>query len=100
MNGAEVIAGRFAIVRPLARGNMGQVCEALDELTGDKVAVKTTFRATHQGSFAGVPASGRSVEVGGCDVFRVRDGKIVEYWSVVDVARVLQQLGALPGPPG
>ena len=44
MNGAEVIAGRFAIVRPLARGNMGQVCEALDELTGEKVAVKTMLR--------------------------------------------------------
>ena len=44
MNGSEVIAGRFAIVRPLARGNMGQVCEALDELTGEKVAVKTMLR--------------------------------------------------------
>ena len=44
MNGAEVIAGRFAIVRPLARGNMGQVCEALDELTGETVAVKTMLR--------------------------------------------------------
>ena len=44
MNGAEVIAGRFVIVRPLARGNMGQVCEALDERTGEKVAVKTMLR--------------------------------------------------------
>ena len=44
MNGAEVIAGRFAIVRPLARGNMGQVYEALDELTGENVAVKTMLR--------------------------------------------------------
>jgi hypothetical protein len=26
------------------------------------------------------------------------DGKIVEYWSVTDVGRVLQQVGALPGP--
>ncbi len=44
MSGAEVIAGRFAIVRPLARGNMGQVCEARDELTGETVAVKTMLR--------------------------------------------------------
>jgi predicted ester cyclase len=29
----------------------------------------------------------------------MRDGRIVEYWSVTDVARVLQQVGALPGPP-
>jgi hypothetical protein len=27
-------------------------------------------------------------------------GKIVEYWSVTDIARVLQQVGVLPGPPG
>jgi predicted ester cyclase len=32
-------------------------------------------------------------------IHRIRDGKIVEYWSVVDVAHVLQQIGALPGPP-
>jgi len=30
-------------------------------------------------------------------IHRVRDGKIVEYWSVTDVARVLQQLDALAG---
>jgi predicted ester cyclase len=30
-------------------------------------------------------------------IHRVRDGKIVEYWSVTDVARVLQQLGVVPG---
>jgi predicted ester cyclase len=30
-------------------------------------------------------------------IHRVRDGKIAEYWSVTDVTRVLQQLGALPG---
>jgi predicted ester cyclase len=29
---------------------------------------------------------------------QVRDGKIVEYWSVVDVANILQQIGVLPGP--
>jgi predicted ester cyclase len=31
---------------------------------------------------------------------RIRDGKIVEYWSVTDIARVLQQVGALPGTDG
>jgi steroid delta-isomerase-like uncharacterized protein len=67
---------------------------------GDKVAVKTTFRATHQGPFAGVPASGRSIEVGGCDVFRVRDGKIVEAWWLGDSGSMLMQIGAIPAPAG
>lgn len=65
---------------------------------GDKVAVKTTFRATHQGPFAGVPASGNPVEVGGCDVLRVRDGKIVEAWWLGDSGTMLMQIGAVPLP--
>jgi hypothetical protein len=36
----------------------------------------------------------------GIVIHRIRDGKIVEYWSVTDIARVLQQIGALPGQPG
>ena len=48
----------------------------------------------------GIPATNREVETDGLVIHRVRDGKmIVEYWSVVDVARVLQQLGVPPGPP-
>jgi predicted ester cyclase len=37
------------------------------------------------------------VETAGIAIHRVRDGKIAEYWSVTDVARVLQQVGVLPG---
>ena len=65
---------------------------------GDKVAVKTTFRATHRGPFAGVPASGNPIEVGGCDVFRVREGKIVEAWWLGDSGSMLMQIGAIPVP--
>jgi hypothetical protein len=32
-------------------------------------------------------------------IHRIRDGEIIEYWSVSDIARVLQQVGVLPGPP-
>ena len=54
----------------------------------------------HAGELLGIPATGNQVETEGLAVHRVRDGKIVEYWAVTDVARVLQQVGALPGPPG
>ncbi len=64
----------------------------------DKVAVKTTFRATHRGPFAGMPASGNPIAVGGCDVFRVRDGKIVEAWWLGDSGTMLRQIGAIPAP--
>jgi predicted ester cyclase len=47
----------------------------------------------------GIPAINKEVETEGIAIHRIRDGKIVEYWSVSDVGRVLMQVGALPGPP-
>jgi steroid delta-isomerase-like uncharacterized protein len=64
----------------------------------EKVAVKTTMRGTHQGPFAGRLASGNPIEVGGCDVFRVRDGRIVEAWWLGDSGSLLMQIGAIPAP--
>ena len=64
----------------------------------DKVAVKTTMRGTHQGPFAGRPASGNAIEVGGCDVFRVKAGRIVEAWWLGDSGSLLMQIGAIPAP--
>ena len=56
-------------------------------------------RSVHAGELLGIPATNRDVETVGIAIRRVADGKITEYCSVTDVARVLQQIGALPGPP-
>jgi steroid delta-isomerase-like uncharacterized protein len=64
----------------------------------DKVAVKSTMRGTHQGPFAGRPASGNPIEVGSCDVFRVRHGRIVEAWWLGDSGSMFMQIGALAAP--
>jgi steroid delta-isomerase-like uncharacterized protein len=69
-----------------------QVAEA------DLVVSRVIGRGRHEGELMGIPATDKEVETDGFAVHRIRDGKIVEYWSVVDVARVLQQIGALPGP--
>ena len=47
----------------------------------------------------GIPATNKEIETEGIAIHRVRDGKIIEYWSVTDIARVLQQIGLLPGRP-
>ena len=65
---------------------------------GDLVVTYVVGRGMHAGELLGVPATNKEVETDGIAIHRVRDGKIVEYWSVTDVARVLQQMGALPGP--
>jgi steroid delta-isomerase-like uncharacterized protein len=66
---------------------------------GDLVVSRIVGRGVHEGELLGIPATNKEVETDGIAIHRIRDGKIVEYWVVVDVARVLQQVGTLPGPP-
>jgi predicted ester cyclase len=65
---------------------------------GDLVVSQILGRGVHAGELLGIPATGREVETEGIVIHRVREDKIVEYWSVTDIARVLQQVGVLPGP--
>jgi len=64
----------------------------------DLVVSQISGRGVHAGELLGIPATNKEVETDGIAIHRIRDGKIVEYWSVSDIARVLQQVGALPGP--
>lgn len=66
----------------------------------DLVVSHIVGKGVHEGELFGVPPTNKEVETDGIVIHRVRDGKIVEYWSVVDVARIFQQLGVMPGPPG
>ncbi len=66
---------------------------------GDKVVTRKTFEATHKGDFRGVPPTGKQVEIGVIDIFRVVDGRIVEHWMQADFLGLMQQLGVIP-PPG
>jgi predicted ester cyclase len=64
----------------------------------DLVVSRIVGRGVHAGELLGISPTNREVETDGIAIHRVADGKIVEYWSVTDVARVLMQVGALPGP--
>jgi steroid delta-isomerase-like uncharacterized protein len=63
---------------------------------GDTVATYKTFTGTHEGEFMGVPPTGNEVTIRVMDFVRYSDGQIVEHWNIVDVAGLLQQLGAMP----
>jgi predicted ester cyclase len=90
--GMKQAAEIFRIATPGRHEIRMQVAE------GDLVVSHILGRGVHAGELFGIPATNREVETAGIAIHRVRDGKIVEYWSVTDVARVLQQVGALPGP--
>jgi steroid delta-isomerase-like uncharacterized protein len=62
----------------------------------DRLAVRSTMRATHEGDFMGIPASGKKVEVSNYDFVRFEDGMAVEHWGVIDSAALMEQIGAVP----
>lgn len=63
---------------------------------GDLVVERFTASGTHCGEVMGVPPSGRTVSLRGINIFRLRDGRIVERWGRLDELGMLRQLGLAP----
>lgn len=62
-------------------------------VVGDKVAVRSTFRGTHQGELLGIPPTGKPIEAMAIDFHRIENGQIAETWHVEDYRTVFAQLG-------
>lgn len=62
---------------------------------GDKVLVRLTIRGTHQGELMEIPPTGKEVEVGVLDLFRISNGRLVEHWAAIDNLGMMQQLGVV-----
>ena len=60
---------------------------------GDIVAERFTASGTHQGELMGVAPTGSTVSLKGINIFRVRDGRVVEWWSRLDELGLFRQLG-------
>jgi predicted ester cyclase len=68
---------------------------------GDKVVMRCTLTATHQGLFPGfldMPPTGKSICQRQIHILRVRDGKVAEHRVVRDDLTIMQQLGLIPQP--
>jgi steroid delta-isomerase-like uncharacterized protein len=63
---------------------------------GNQIAVRFTATGTHQGEFAGVPATGKSITMNGIDILRFENGMVVEHWGYSDQMGLMQQIGAMP----
>jgi steroid delta-isomerase-like uncharacterized protein len=61
---------------------------------GDKVTTRKSFHATHKADFFGVPASNKSVVMDVIDIIRLKDGKFVEHWGILDMNSVMAQISA------
>lgn len=66
---------------------------------GDLVVQRFTATGTHgTADFVDLSPNGKRFSLGGTNMFRIRDGKIVEQWTFAAELEFLRQLGAqLPG---
>ena len=62
---------------------------------GDRVVTRKTLSGTHQGTFMGIPPTGRKVKINVIDILRIVDGKITDHWNVIDRLGLMQQLGVI-----
>jgi predicted ester cyclase len=65
-------------------------------VSGDKLAVCLIWRGTHTGTYGGVAATGKPVEVRDNAIWHFRDGKVVEILTLQDQFGMLKQIGYLP----
>ena len=64
---------------------------------GEKVVTRFTWTGTQQGTFMGIPATGRSVVVKGVVIDRIVGGMMTDSRILMDTMGMMQQLGAMPG---
>ena len=62
----------------------------------DKIVVRVRWTGTQTGDYAGVPATGKAVDVRVISIWRFENGKVVENWTLQDQLTLLKQVGFLP----
>jgi predicted ester cyclase len=58
----------------------------------DRVAWRWVLRGVHTGAFLDVPPTGKAVVLPGANFQRVRHGRVVEHWTLADLASLARQL--------
>ena len=69
-----------------------------DFAEGDKVGTRGYITGTHKGDFEGLAPTGKQVKFGYITLWRVENGKLVEFWPRVDYLGLMKQLGLVPKP--
>lgn len=83
----------------MMRSGFSDIQWTIDETIaeGDAIVARFTLTGTHDGTFFGVPATGRPVRAAAINIYHFTDGLIVEEFGMPNVASLLGQIGALPG---
>ena len=100
VNGAEAATTGDAEAESLAsywkgfsdgQANVEQVVAS-----GNVVTMRYRLVGTNDGEMNGRPATGRKVDLAGCTIFEMEDGRVRRVFRYLDVLTMLGQLGMLP----
>lgn len=91
--------GGYLAIIGMMRGGFPDVQWTLKEMVAenDKVAARFIMKGTHQGTFFGVPPTGKPIKVQAMNLYRFSNGQITEEYGQPDLLGLLQQIGAVPG---
>src|SRR6185437_5675005 len=90
---ARPASGFQAFYGALLRGFPDATMQVNEQLAErDLVATRKTFRGTHLGELWGLPPTGNQVEFEFIDIFRVRDVKLAEHWTSMDLDALRSQM--------
>ncbi|RFU46217.1 ester cyclase [Paraburkholderia sp. DHOC27] len=64
-------------------------------VSGDRASVHLHFRGHFTGQFQNVKGAGQTVDFQAFDLYRVKNGRIVENWHLEDNLTLLKQLGVV-----
>ncbi|MFG6687157.1 ester cyclase [Mariniflexile sp. HNIBRBA6329] len=64
----------------------------------DNIVKHWNFKGKHTGDFFGMPATGKSVDIEGVTIAKMKDGKIAQEQDFMDNTVFLQQLGIVSSP--
>lgn len=99
-HGAEAMGWKNGFLDhvPWFRGFYPDAVVQVDDMVaeGDRVVAYWGFTATHQTEVFGVPPTGKKIRGRAISQLRWRDGQLVEYQALADLALFHQQLGLIP----
>lgn len=62
----------------------------------DRVVSQLVMEGTHQGTWMGIPPTGKRLQIRMVTIHRIANHKIAEDWVLVESLGLLQQVGVLP----
>jgi predicted ester cyclase len=73
-------------------------CEVADLVAeDDRVAWSVRATGTHTGEFMGIPPTGNTVDFDSLNIGRFRDGRGYRHTVMMDIPKMMTQLGVTPG---